>query len=210
VENGAAGKLKARRENVKLLRKPAIASETADHDEAALVARVARGDVAAFDALFRRYAPRVMRFLERRTRGRQVIEEIVNDTMLVVWRKAGTFNRTSRVSTWILGIASRRRLKALARGDDRGGPVDGGDEPIAAEPGPEARLVAADARQRVADAIDALSDDQRSVVTLAYFEGRSYTEIAHVLGCPVNTVKTRMFHARRRLKDLLGEGRRVA
>ena len=88
------------------------------------MSRVALGDVAAFDALFRRYAPRLIRFLGRTTRVAHLIDEIVNDTMLVVWRKARTFNRRSKVSTWILGIASRRRLKALRTGEDCPGAVD--------------------------------------------------------------------------------------
>src|SRR4030095_191861 len=114
-----------------VLRRRAIDSDAsarrrlaASQDEVALVDRVALGDIAAFDALFRRYAPRLSRFLGRTTRGTHLVEEIVNDTMLVVWRKARTFNRCSKVSTWIIGIASRRRLKALERVEDRGGSVD--------------------------------------------------------------------------------------
>jgi RNA polymerase sigma factor (sigma-70 family) len=198
-------------DDVKVLRNNETGSDApANRDEVALVGRVACGAVAAFDSLFRRYAPRVVRFLERRMRAREVIDEIVNDTMLVVWRKAGTFNRASRVSTWILGIASRRRLKALERSNDRVSAVDVAEIEIATESGPEARLVADDARRRLIAAIDALPDEQRSVVVLTYFEGRTYPEIARIVGCPVNTVKTRMFHARRRLKTLLAEERSVA
>ena len=83
----------------------------AQQDEIALVGRVASGDAQAFEALYRCFYPRLRRFLERMMRRPQLVEEILNDTMLVVWRKAGTFNRCSKVSTWILGIASRRRRR---------------------------------------------------------------------------------------------------
>src|SRR5215468_3996226 len=84
-------------------------------DDAVLIGRVARGDVPAFESLYRRYGPRVRRFLEQRTRRPHLIDEILNDTMLVIWRRAGTFKVKSAVSTWILGIAWRRGLKALER-----------------------------------------------------------------------------------------------
>ena len=171
---------------------------------------VARGDVAAFDALFRRYAPRLSRFLGRTTRGTHLIDEIVNDTMLVVWHKAGTYNRCSRVSTWILGIATRRRLKALRPVEEGAGHVDVDEMASPGDSGPEAQFMRKDLRRQLSDALDALSEEQRQVVMLAHFEGRSYPEIAAILGCPVNTVKTRMFHARRRLKLLLSGLRRVA
>jgi RNA polymerase sigma-70 factor (ECF subfamily) len=181
-----------------------------ERDEVALVSRVAVGDVAAFDALFRRYAPRLVRFLGRTTRGAHLIDEIVNDTMLVVWRRARTFNRCSKVSTWILGIASRRRLKTLESVEERAVAVNADELAGPAEFGPEGQLMRQDVRRRLRHAIDALPAEQRRVVTLTYFEGRTYSEIAGITGCPVNTVKTRMFHARRRLKVLLGDRRMVA
>ena len=87
-------------------------------DEIALIGQVAGGDMTAFETLFRRYYPRLRRFLERMTRRPQLVDEILNDTMLVVWRKADTFNLRSKLSTWIIGIALRRSLKALERVDD--------------------------------------------------------------------------------------------
>lgn len=172
--------------------------------------RVARGDVAAFDALFHCYAPRLGRFLGPTTRAGHLIDEIVNDTMLVVWRKAATFNRCSKVSTWILGIAAWRRLKALQRAGDATGSIDAEEVAIPAESGPEGLLMRQDLRRQLSEAMDALPEEQRNVVRLTYFEGRTYAEIAVMIGCPVNTVKTRMFHARRRLKTLLADRRRAA
>jgi RNA polymerase sigma-70 factor (ECF subfamily) len=173
-------------------------------DDVALINRVVDRDGAAFETLYRCYYPRLQRFLGRVTRRPQIVEEILNDTMLVVWRKASTYNLSSQVSTWIFGIAFRRALKALKRIDD----------PVAFEPdenadqlgaGPEGMLVQQQTRAFIARALGGLSADHRAVIELTYFEGYSCAEIAEIVRCPVSTVKTRMFHARRRLRMLLPE-----
>jgi RNA polymerase sigma factor (sigma-70 family) len=181
----------------------------ASGDEAALLTRVAGKDNAAFEALYRAYYPRLRRFLERITRKPQIVEEILNDTMFVVWRKAASYNRNSQVSTWIFGIAFRRALKALKRNDE---PVDF-DPDACAEPdggGPEVQFAQQETRASIARALAALSPDHRAVIELTCLEGYSCAEVAAIMRCPVNTVKTRMFHARRRLRMLLphdrGEG----
>lgn len=171
-------------------------------DDVALINRVAGRDCGAFESLYRGYYPRLRRFIERVTRRPQIVDEIVNDTMLVVWRKAPSYNLRSKVSTWIFGIAFRRSLKALKRTDD---PVDFlPDEcPDEGSEGPEGLLVQSERRQTLLRALAALSPDHRAVIELTYFEGCSCAEIAEIMRCPVGTVKTRMFHARRRLRVLL-------
>jgi RNA polymerase sigma factor (sigma-70 family) len=171
-------------------------------DEVALVSQIVRGDVTAFETLFRRYYPRLRRFLEQMTRRPQLVDEILNDTMLVVWRKAATFNQRSKVSTWIIGIALRRSLKAIERFDE---PIDFDPDAAAipVESGPEGYLLRQETRARLSAALGSLSVEHRTVVELTYFEGYTYRDIAAIVGCPVDTVKTRMFHARRRLKALL-------
>jgi len=173
-------------------------------DEAALVVRIAGRDRAAFDMLYRDYRPRLRRFVERITRHSQIVDEVLDDTMLVVWRRAGSYNLRSKVSTWIFGSAYRRALKALKRLD----------EPVEAEvaercdpdvEGPEDTLLAGEERVRIAKALRALSAEHRAVIELTYYEGHSCADIAEVMRCPVNTVKTRMFYARRRLRMLLAE-----
>ncbi|HEV8255360.1 MAG TPA: sigma-70 family RNA polymerase sigma factor [Casimicrobiaceae bacterium] len=173
-------------------------------DEIALIRQVAGGDTTAFETLFRRYYPRLRRFLERMTRRPQLVDEIVNDTMLVVWRKADTFNLRSKLSTWIIGIALRRSLKALERVNDA---IDFDPDAAAspAESGPEGNLLRQELRMRLSQALMSLSPEQRAVIELTYYEGCTYREIAAIVGCPVDTVKTRMFYARRRLKSLLAE-----
>lgn len=178
-------------------------------EEIALIGRVAGKDDAAFETLYRGYYPRLRRFLERVTRRPHLVDEILNDTMLVVWRKASCYNLHSKVSTWIFGIAFRRALKAMKRFDE---PVDfDPDESVdPGNSGPEGALLQHELRTLLGHALNSLSADHRAVIELTYFEGFSCAEIAEVMCCPVNTVKTRMFHARRRLKmllaDRMGEG----
>jgi RNA polymerase sigma-70 factor (ECF subfamily) len=144
------------------------------------------------------------------TRRPHLVEEIVNDTMLVVWFKANTFNLRSKVSTWIIGIALRKSLKALERADDAIA-FDPDSVVSPAESGPEGQLLRQELRTRLIDALASLSPEHRAVIELTFFEGHTYREIAAIAGCPVNTVKTRMFYARRALKASLADrGEEVA
>jgi len=186
-----------------------VAAAGGPHDDAEdrrLVACVCAHDMAAFESLYRRYHPRLCRFLHRMLRPEHLVEEVLDDTMVVVWKQAERFNGTSKVSTWIFAIAYRKALKALSRHED---PVatteDDADHP-AADPSerPEARMSLAQARAAIDSALRALSADQRAAVELTYFHGFSYPEIAQIVDCPTDTVKTRMFHARKRLKTAFG------
>ena len=175
-------------------------------DEAALLGQVSGRNRHAFELLYRVYYRRLTRFLEQVTRRPQMVEEIVNDTMLVVWRKADTFNHGSRVSTWIFAIAYRKALKAMKRAaEPRRVPWDG---EVGSTGGPEEELIEREARNRLRRALAGLSAEQRAVVELTYYHGYAYREIAEIVGCPVDTVKTRMFHARRKLKIILLDGKR--
>jgi RNA polymerase sigma factor (sigma-70 family) len=178
------------------------AADAAERAEARLIERIAAGELRAFEALYRAYHPRLTRFLDRVTRRPGLVEELLNDTMLVVWRRAASYNGRSKVSTWIFAIAYRKALKALARADDSV-PDDAVDAPASPEPGPDEQLGRRELRALLVRALDELSAEHRAVVDLTYFHGFAYREIAHVVDCPVDTVKTRMFHARRRLKALL-------
>jgi RNA polymerase sigma-70 factor (ECF subfamily) len=167
-----------------------------------LLRRVMEKDRLAFEALYRSFFPRLTRFLDRMTRSTTLIEEIVNDTMFVVWRKADTFDRTSKVSTWIFSIAYRTALRAF-RGMDQPLEEDFGRIEADAAGEPDSILGQRQLQTCVSKAIDALPFEQRTVVNLAYYHGMGYQEIAETVECPVNTVKTRMFHARKRLKSTL-------
>ena len=170
--------------------------------EACLVGRIAAGDRLAFETLYRAYFSRLARFLQRMTRSAPLIEEIVNDTLLVVWRKANTFNGSSKVSTWIFAIAYRRACKALQALDE---PVEAGLDERAGDDAerPDWRFERARLASAVDAALGALPLAQRTAFQLTFYHDLSYTEIAEIMDCPVNTIKTRLFHARKRLAVLL-------
>jgi len=178
------------------------AAARTEQDEAEGIERIAAGDRRAFETLYRAYHPRLARFLQRMTRSTPLIEEIVNDTLLVVWRKAATFNGSSKVSTWIFAIAYRRACKSLQTLDE---PVDAGsDEREGLEADrPDWQLAHVQLTSAVHAALAQLPLAQRTAFQLTFYHDMSYTEIAEIMECPVNTIKTRLFHARKRLAVLL-------
>jgi len=178
------------------------AARANDTEDAALVERTTAGDLRAFETLYRGYAVRLQRFLALMTSRRTLVDEVLNDTMLVVWRRAATYNGTSKVSTWIFAIAYRTMLNALQRSDVPLADPEPEDHPVT-EIGPEQRHSEAQTRAALWHAMNALSNVQRGVLVLTYFHDLPYVEIAQIMGCPVDTVKTRMFHARRRVRALL-------
>jgi len=175
--------------------------DPAGEREAALLRAVAAGDRAAFETLYRCYFPRLGRFLQRVLRHPHLVEEALNDAMYVVWNKAASFNGRSKVSTWIFAIAYRRALKCLA-GYDAALEFDA-DQAESPEPGPDRILMNRERDALLAHALAQMTPEHRAVIELTYFHGCRYQEIAQIVGCPVDTVKTRMFHARKRLRCLL-------
>ncbi|MGN6313277.1 MAG: RNA polymerase sigma factor [Rhodanobacteraceae bacterium] len=172
------------------------------HDEAALIARVAARDQAAFETLYRAYYPKLWHFLLRLMRRPALVEDVLDETMLVVWRKARTYNHASRLSTWIFAIAYRQSLKALRRGDGLLEHDDADDLRSPAQ-GPDGELQRQQVSGQLQDALAALSAEHRAVIELTYYQGYACREVAAIMQCPVDTVKTRMFYARRRLKTRL-------
>lgn len=185
-------------------------SDTGDRDagfaagpESVLLARIAGGDRGAFRELFGVYYRRLWRFCTRLLSDRQLVEEVVNDTMMVVWRKAGSFDARSRVSTWIFGIAYRIAMKALALRQSRASVIEyHGEVRGEAAPGIAMQLEDSEGGELLEAALQRLSPEHRAVLELAYVMGYSCAEIAAIAKCPVNTVKTRLFNARGRLKAL--------
>ena len=172
-----------------------------DERDAVLLERVAAKDRGAFQELYQRYYQRLFGFIFKLTRRPEVVEEALNDTLLAVWKGAGSFGGRSRPSTWILGIAHRQALKALSR--VRRAERDPEVEPEEQPEGPESLVARRELASVLGQALAKLPPDQRAVVELTYYHGCSYSEISSIVGCPVNTVKTRMFHARRRLRGIL-------
>jgi RNA polymerase sigma factor (sigma-70 family) len=178
-------------------------SATIEEDDLILIRRVAAKDRQAFETLYHRYARRLYGYLAKSIRQQEVVEEVLNDVMLVLWQNASRFDNTSRLSTWIFGIAHHKALKALARSSKPAADVLPATPEWSDREDPEGVVTRQELGHILARALNALPPEQRAVVELTFYHGCSYQEVAAITGCPVNTVKTRMFHARRRLVQLL-------
>ncbi|QAA77206.1 MAG: sigma-24 (FecI-like) [Candidatus Bipolaricaulis sibiricus] len=165
-------------------------------DEEQLVARVAEGDGDAFRTLYERYADRVFRYALTLLWDRHLAEDVMQETMVAAWKGAGQFEGRSRVSTWLFGIARHQAFRAR-RSDAKGQRVPEETDEV---PDPAPLL---EREMHVQRAVESLPPEQREVVYLAFYEGLPYEEIARVQGVPEGTVKSRMFHAKRKLAEVL-------
>jgi RNA polymerase sigma-70 factor (ECF subfamily) len=168
-----------------------------------LLAKVRGGDRSAFERLYRLYHPRLTRFLQNLIRRPTLVEEVLNDTMMVLWNRPDSFHGASKLSTWIFSIAYRKAMKGLRKQDEAVEDKDA-ERRVSPEAGPEDTSGRARVHGLLLEAMADLSPAHRAVVDLTYFHELGYREIATVLECPVDTVKTRMFHARRHLRKRLG------
>ena len=168
-----------------------------------LVSRVANGDRAALRLLFTRHHARVYRFVARHTGSEAMADDVANEVFLELWRQAPKFEGRSEVSTWLLGIARFKALSSLRKRKEEW--LD--DDDAAAVPDdndtPEVATMKQDKGAALRRLVDTLADEHRMVIDLAYYHGKSVTEIGEVLDIPVATVKTRMFYARKKLGEAL-------
>jgi len=168
-----------------------------------LIARIAQGDQLAMRTLFARHQTAVYRWLRRFVPDEALAEDLLSEAFLDVWRQAGSFEARSSVSTWLLAIARHKALSARRRRIDAAL-----DEDFAAsirDPAddPEITLLKKNRSDVLRHSIASLSRKHREVLDLVYYHDRSVKEVAEIAGIPEATVKTRMFHARRRLADLV-------
>ena len=180
---------------------PRVAAPTNDASERELLERIVKSrDQAAFRTLYGNYHQRLSRLLTRMSVRREDIEEVVNDTFWVVWTKAGEFRGASQLSTWIIGIAYRRALNALRRAKIRPVADHEFDEDSVSVESTENDETN---QQWLALGLERLPVEQRMALELTYTLGHSCEEVAAILDCPVNTVKTRLFRARETLRQVL-------
>ncbi|MEX2496808.1 MAG: RNA polymerase sigma factor [Woeseia sp.] len=167
--------------------------------ESALLRRIVQRDRSAIAELYRLYHARLFKFVFRLTHSYSVADELVNDVMLLVWQNAASFRGDSRASTWIFGIAWRQAMRRASRGKNAHLQPARADEP--------ARDDRADIERRdwVWRGLRKLPQAQQLTTVLVFYYGLSYLETAEITHCSVNTVKTRMFHARRKLREYLAE-----
>jgi RNA polymerase sigma-70 factor (ECF subfamily) len=168
-----------------------------------LIAQIAGGDRLAMKVLYARHHLRVYRFALRLTRDESVAEDLISEVFLDVWRQAGKFEGRSAVSTWLLAITRFKALSLLRRRKD----AELDDETATAiedtSDGPEVVLGKQDTGNLLRQCIAALSREHREVIDLVYYHEKSVEETAGIVGIPENTVKTRMFYARKKLAELL-------
>lgn len=191
-------------------------------DEGLLMRKIAGQDRKAFADLYYGYTPRMGNFLLRLLKKPELVDEAINDVMLTVWQNAGRFDpNQAKLSTWLFGIAHNKALKLLERQrrhqhEDYVEPelsdaVENAADEVAtawvqaAPDNPERTVMGWQLGDALLWALEQMTPDHRIVLELAFSEHCAYQDIADIIGCPVNTVKTRMFHARKKLADLLAK-----
>ena len=176
---------------------------SATGNDARLIEQLRLRDMSVFENFYKAYRPKLRSFIRGIVPSEQAVDEVFDDVMMVVWDRIKDFEGRSKLSTWVYGIAYRRALKErkvrreVELPEGHGETADQGADADA----PFAQITN---KHRLQKALGKLPDDQGSVVRLAYFEGLSYRDIGAIMDCPEDTVKTRMYHARRKLKASLG------
>ena len=174
----------------------------ATSDEA-LIARIASGDRLAMQVLFARHHVRIYRFVLRLVRDQSKAEDLISEVFLDVWRQADRFEGRSTVSTWLLAIARFKALSALRRKPEEGLDEDAALEIEDLADNPEVTLEKKDRSAVIRKCLMGLSAEHREIIDLVYYHEKSVEEVAKIVGIPENTVKTRMFYARKKLAEML-------
>jgi len=173
--------------------------------EVALLERMAGGDRDAFTAFYRQVERPLFGYLMKLVRERDVAEDILNETMMEVWRQAGRFEGRSSVNTWVFSIAHHRAVSRFRKRRESVLHEDHAATIADEAPMPDQRAQSSGMARLLARLMEQLTFEHREVLHLAYYQEFTVQEIADALDLPPNTVKTRMFYARQRLKALLAE-----
>ncbi|MGB0086817.1 MAG: sigma-70 family RNA polymerase sigma factor [Rhodomicrobiaceae bacterium] len=174
-------------------------------DDRDLIRRIVARDQTAMSALYARHHVRLYRYLVRLTRNEPVAEELMNEVFLETWRKAASFEGRSAVSTWLLSIAHNRAISVLRRKAEV--PLDDAMAVQLADDDdtPDVTLQKRSKAEALRACMERLSVDHREIIDLVYYHDKSVSEAAEIVGIPENTVKTRMFYARKKLGELMQE-----
>ena len=170
-----------------------------------LIGRIARGDRLAMQVLFARHHVRIYRFVLRLLRDEMAAEDVISEVFLDVWRQASRFEGRSAVSTWLIAIARFKALSSLRKRREEG--LDEETMEAIEEPSdnPAISIEKLDKGEKLRQCLAALTREHREVIDLVYYHEKSVEEVAQIVGIPENTVKTRMFYARKKLSELLTE-----
>ena len=176
-----------------------------NEEDVRLMEGIAEGERRALEQLYAKHHKRVFLFIRRFESNIAIAEDLANDVFLDIWDKAASFEGRSKVSSWILGMA---RFKALSEIRKRRNTVDPDDVMGEMEDEGDTPEVAAQKKDKGAvlmECVQRLSQEHRIVVDLIYYQEQSIKEAAEVLQVPENTIKTRMFHARKKLSEMMSD-----
>jgi RNA polymerase sigma-70 factor (ECF subfamily) len=170
-----------------------------------LLAEIAGGSKLAMRNLYLRHERRVFRFVMRVVGDRCLAEEVLSEVFFDVWKKAGHFEGRSSASTWLLGIARHKALTAAAAKSRPFESLDGAAAMNVVDPAadPDAGMLDRERHVILRRCLAALSPEHREIIDLVYYQEKTIRQIADLLAIPENTVKTRMFYARKRLAALV-------
>ena len=178
-----------------------------DNDEVRqLLGRIGRQDEAAFRQLYKAFSRKVYAYVLNMLNDHARAEEVVADTLYEVWMHPDRFRGESQFSTWLIGIARRKSLMVYRarRPDEVHDDLDDVAETTASEsPDAFAELAGKQRREGVQHCMGKLSDEHRECLHLVFYEGLGLAEVAAIQNCPEGTVKTRLFHARQKIKNCL-------
>jgi RNA polymerase sigma-70 factor (ECF subfamily) len=180
-----------------------LARSAQDTSDEALIDAIAKGDKQALQVLFGRHNVRVYRFVLRFLNDEAAAEDMVSEVFFDVWRQADRFERRSQVSTWLMAIARNKALSVLRRRS-----TEELDEEVAEfiedpSDNPEVTMQKRQQATMLQQCLTQLSAAHREIVDLVYYHEKTIEEVAEIISVPVNTVKTRMFYARKRIGELM-------
>ncbi|MFZ0125384.1 MAG: sigma-70 family RNA polymerase sigma factor [Xanthobacteraceae bacterium] len=168
-----------------------------------LIGRIAGGDRLAMQALYARHHVKVFRFVLRLVRNEASAQDLISEVFLDVWRQAARFEGRSAVSTWILAIARFKALSSVRRRKEAQLDEEEAEAIEDEADTPEVALQKKDTGEVLRQCLAKLSPDHREIIDLVYYHEKSVEEVAEIVDIPENTVKTRMFYARKKLAELL-------
>ena len=168
----------------------------------ALIGRIARDDRLAMQVLFARHHVRIYRFVLRLLRDEMAAEDVIGDVFLDVWRQASRFEGRSAVSTWLIAIERFKALSLLRKRRDDGLDAETAELIEDAADDPERAVTKQDKGEKLRKCLEGFSPEHREIIDLVYHHEKSEEEVARIVGIPENTVKTRVFYARKKLGEL--------
>ncbi|BBK34393.1 RNA polymerase sigma-70 factor (ECF subfamily) [Stella humosa] len=182
-----------------------VSSATDANHDTDLVARVAAGDRLALRRIHERFQRPLVGYLLRFVRDHAVAEELAAEVMVGVWRQAARYEGRSSLETWVFGIAHNKAVSWLRKRREEGMPEGAAEALVDERADPEAEAEASSVTDMMTRLIARLSAEQQAALQLTYYQEMPLEQVASAMGCPVNTVKTRIYYARQHLKRMLAD-----